>query len=261
VREPGDSRRGDPRSRCVESGALSHLFILVASSTNAHLTPHLHAARHHLPEHPAPHAVPRTRKARRAARIHLPILSHIRVHGPAIDYVGVFLLAILSGVGINGFGEAALIAAGVYVANHHIPVWPVILIAAAGGSVGGVAGFIIGKVGGRSIFTAPGPAARLRRRMLQHSEDVYLHYDVVAILVTPAWAAGIHGVRWPKFLWLNLLSALLWAGSLGLGAYYLGSRITTEFSKEIVWVVAGVAAVLVVYYFMRRMLRASRSSR
>lgn len=201
-------------------------------------------------------------KRKRPAHIHLPILSHIRVHGPAIDYIGLFLFAVLSGVGVNGFGEAALIAAAVYVANHHIPVAPVVSIAAAGGFVGGVVGFIIGKHGGRSIFTAPGPLAHFRATMLEHSEEVYLHYDLLAILITPAWAAGIHRIRWPKFLWLNLASALLWAGSLGLGAYYLGSRITTAFSSEIGWIVGGVALVMVIYYFMQRALRApSRPSR
>jgi membrane protein DedA with SNARE-associated domain len=196
------------------------------------------------------------RKAKRARYIHLPILSHIRVHGPAIDYVGVFLLAILSGIGVNGFGEAALITAAVYVANHHIPVEPVILVAAAGGFVGGVVGFIIGKHGGRSILTASGPFAHFRRKLLEHSEEVYLHYDSLAVLMTPAWAAGIHRIRWLKFSWLNLASALLWAGALGLSAYYLGSRITTEFSNEFAWIVGGVAAVLVIYYFIQRALRA-----
>ena len=188
--------------------------------------------------------------------IHLPLLSHIRVHGPALDYVGLFLFAVLSGLGINGFGEAAVIAAGVYVANHDLPVAPVVLIAAAGGFVGGVGGFVIGRIGGRSVLTAPGPFASVRRKMLEHSEEVYLHYDALAILATPAWAAGIHRAHWPKFLWLNLASALLWAAALGLGAYYLGSRITTEFSSEIGWIVGGVVLVLATYYFMRRVLRA-----
>jgi membrane protein DedA with SNARE-associated domain len=232
---------------------VSH-YALIALGANAH-APHLHTVHHHVLGHHRD--VSHRRGVKSAAHIHLPVLSHIRVHGPALDYVGLFLLAILSGFGINGFGEAALIAAGVYVANHHIPVAPVVLIAAAGGFVGGVAGFIVGKHGGRVILTAPGPLAGLRKRMLEQSEKVYLHYDVLAILITPGWAAGIHRIRWPKFLLLNLASALLWAGSIGLGAYYLGTRTTTEFSTEIGWIVGGVAAVLVVYYFMRRALRAS----
>jgi membrane protein DedA with SNARE-associated domain len=184
------------------------------------------------------------------------VLSHIRVHGPAINYVGLFLFAILSGIGVNGPGEAALITAAVYVSNHHLPLEPVILIAAAGGFLGGLGGFIIGKHGGRSILIAPGPLVRFRRRMLEHSEEMYLRWDSLAVLMTPAWAAGIHDIRWWKFLWLNLASALIWAGLIGVGAYFLGSRITTEFSNEIGWVIGGVVAVLVVYYITQRVLRA-----
>jgi len=222
---------------------------------NVHIAPHSHAL-----GHPRHHAIRHKRRKTRTRYIHLPILSHIRVRGPAINYVGLFLLAILSGVGVNGFGEAALIAAAVYVANHHLPVAPVILIAAAGGFVGGVGGFVIGKHGGRSILTAPGPLAHFRARALEHSEEVYLRHDSLAVLMTPAWAAGIHGVRWARFLPLNVASSLLWAGALGLGAYYLGSRITTEFSNEIGWIVGGVAAAFVVYHLIQRALRAPRQS-
>ncbi len=178
------------------------------------------------------------------------------MHGPAINYLALFLLAGLSGLGVNGFGEAALIAAGVYVANHHLPVAPIILIATAGGFLGGLGGFLLGRHGGRTILTAPGPLSRVRRKMLAQSEEIYLHHDTVAILVTPPWAAGIHAVRWGKFLWLNLCSALVWAAALGLGAYYLGSRVTTEFSSEIGWIVGGVVGALVVYALVRRALRA-----
>ncbi|MHB8532463.1 MAG: DedA family protein [Solirubrobacteraceae bacterium] len=205
--------------------------------------------------HSNPRGLSHATGAKRPRYIHLPLLSHIRVRGPALDYLGTFLLAILSGLGVNGFGEAALIAAAVYVANHHLSITPVILIAAAGGFFGGICGFLAGRQGARSLFTMPGPLAQTRRRMLEHSEGVYLHYDTLAILITPGWAAGMHRVRWLKFLLLNLASALIWAGTLGLGAYYLGRRITTEFSDEIGWVVGGVGAVLVVYYFMRRALR------
>lgn len=225
--------------------------LLIAAGANAHLIQPLSGLSHlhHL-------AKPASPLRRHVRYIHLPVLSHLRVHGPAIDYVGLFLLSIVSGLGINGFGEAALIAAAVYVANHHIPLEPVILIAAAGGFVGGIGSFLAGRHGGRSIFTAPGPLARARRGMLQHSESVYLKHDTLAILMTPGWAAGMHSVRWRKFVLLDVVSALVWAGLLGLGGYYLGGRITTEFDDEFGWVLGGVVAALVVYFVVRRALRA-----
>jgi membrane protein DedA with SNARE-associated domain len=231
-----------------------HHYFLIAATTKTHIGPHLHTLRHHALRH-SDRLESGNHKRKSVAHIHLPILSHIRVHGPALGYVGLFLFAILSGIGVNGFGEAALIAAAVYVANHHLSVTPVVSIAAAGGFVGGALGFLIGRFGGRSIVMASGPFFHFRRKMFERSQEVYLHYDAFAILITPAWAAGIHRVRWLKFLWLNVVSALLWAASLGLAAYYLGSRITTEFSNEIGWILGGVAAVLVIYYVLQRALR------
>ena len=233
---------------------MTHYYFLIAATTKTHIGPHLHTLRHHALRH-SHHLESRNHNRKSVAHIHLPILSRIHVHGPAIGYVSLFLLAILSGIGVNGFGEAALIAAGVYVANHHLSVTPVVLIAAAGGFVGGALGFLIGKFGGGSILRASGPFFHFRTKMVERSQEVYLHYDALAILITPAWAAGIHRVRWLKFLWLNLVSALIWAASLGLAAYYLGSRITTEFSNEIGWILGGVAAVLIIYYILQRALR------
>lgn len=239
---------------------LIHL-LLAAAGVSASGAQHLHPVSRHLSVPAHHHGLPPHRGRRRVHYIHLPVLSHIRVHGPAIDYVGLFLLAGVTGLGVNGFGEATLIAAAVYVANHHVAIAPVVLIAAAGAYVGGIAAFVIGRHGARRVLTAPGPIAAFRRRTLAHSEEVFLHYDALAILVTPSWAAGIHGVRWVRFLLINVASALLWAAALGLGAYYLGPRITTEFSDEIGWIVGGVAGVLVLCFVLRRALRSpSRQS-
>ncbi len=161
----------------------------------------------------------------------------------------------LSGVGINGFGEVALLGAGVYVANHKLPIEPVLLIAWLGAMVGGIVGWLVGWQAGRRLLTAPGPLFHFRTRMLEHSEAVYFLHPAVAILVTPSWAAGIEKVRWRPYIPLNALSALMWAVPLGLGAYFLGTHITTEFSDEISWVVGAVVVLFVLYAVLQRLLR------
>lgn len=75
-------------------------------------------------------------------RIH----PHLRPQGPSLDYVGLFLFAILSGIGFNGFGEVALLGAGVYVANHNLPIEPVLLIAWLGAMSGGIIGWVPGRL-------------------------------------------------------------------------------------------------------------------
>jgi membrane-associated protein len=187
-------------------------------------------------------------------RIH----PHFRPQGPSLDYVGLFLFALLSGVGVNGFGEVALLSAGVYVANHHLPIEPVLLIAWLAAMLGGIIGWVIGRHVGRRLFTAPGPLLRFRTKMLAHSETVYYLHPVLAIVLTPSWAAGIENVRLRLYLPLNAFSALIWALPLGLGAYFLGSNVTTEFSNEIGWVVAGLVVLLVLYVMLQRLLSTPR---
>jgi membrane protein DedA with SNARE-associated domain len=183
------------------------------------------------------------------------IHPHLRPQGPPLDYVALFLFAILSGIGINGFGEVALLSAGVYVANHHLPIEPVLLIAWLAAMLGGIVGWLIGWQAGRRLLTAAGPLRNFRMKMLEHSEAVYYLHPSLAIVLTPSWAAGIERVHWRQYLPLNAVSALIWALPLGLGAYLLGRHITTELSNEIGWVVAAVIVLFILYSLLQRFLR------
>jgi membrane protein DedA with SNARE-associated domain len=70
----------------------------------------------------------------------------------------------LSGIGINGFGEVTLLGAGVYVANHKLPIEPVLFIAWLGAMLGGIIGWVIGRQAGRRLLTASGPLLRFRTK-------------------------------------------------------------------------------------------------
>ena len=54
----------------------------------------------------------------------------------------------------------------------------------------------------------------------------YERYGPVAVLFTPSWVAGIHHMRWSRFLPVNAVSALIWALAFGVGAYLLGPSIS-----------------------------------
>jgi len=233
---------------------MDHLLIGTIGAAHPRPHPHISTIHAHLRRH-FPFAKVHAHHYFRilGIRIH----PHLRPQGPALDYVALFLFAILSGVGINGFGEVALLGAGVYVANHKLPIEPVLLIAWLGATLGGMVGWVIGWQAGRRLLTAPGPLLRFRTRMLVHSEEVYYLHPSLAIVLTPSWAAGIEKVHWRPYASLNALSALIWALPLGLGAYFLGSHITTEFSSEIGWVAFAVVVLFVLYYVVQRFLRSS----
>jgi membrane protein DedA with SNARE-associated domain len=151
---------------------------------------------------------------------------HPHARSSGVDYIGVFLAAGASWVALPGPGEAALIAAGISAAHGHLDLSSVVAVAWAGATLGGAAGWLLGVKGGRGLLTAPGPLLALRLALIARGDRFYERYGPVAVLLTPSWIAGIHDMRWSRFLPANAISALAWALSIGLGAYLIGPSIT-----------------------------------
>lgn len=150
----------------------------------------------------------------------LHFFHHIR--GAPVNYVGVGVAAFASWAGLPGPGESALIATGVLAAKHHLDITPVLLWATVGANVGGISGWLVGMKAGRSVLTRPGPLYQVRRSAAARGDEVFHRVEVLAILLTPSWVAGIHRARARLYLPTNGLSAVAWAAGFGLGAYYAG---------------------------------------
>jgi membrane protein DedA with SNARE-associated domain len=175
------------------------------------------------------------------AALHLHLLHH---PGPTIDYAGVAVAALLSWIGLPGPGEPVLIAAGIFAARHKLDISPVIAAAFFGATVGGIAGWLIGLAGGRSVLAAPGPLRNMRLKAAARGEELFKRMEVVAILLTPSWVAGLNRSGPVVYLLTNEISALAWAVGIGLGAYYFGPPIL-EFAGD-VGLVASIGLVLLV---------------
>jgi membrane-associated protein len=150
---------------------------------------------------------------------------HQRFSGPHADYVGVGLAALASWVGVSGPGEVALIAAGIAAAHHRVDIGGMLAVAWAGAMIGGVAGWLIGLKGGRSLVMAPGPLHRMRLRMLAHGDRVYERRGMLAVYFAPSWMAGISGMRPSRFIPANAVAALVWSLLVGLGAFWIGPSV------------------------------------
>jgi membrane protein DedA with SNARE-associated domain len=181
----------------------------------------------------------------------LVLHRHYPHHSP-VDYVGVFLAAGTSWVALPGPGEAALIAASISAAHGRLDLAIVLAVAWAGAVAGGTAGWIVGLKGGRGVLTAPGPLHHLRLALIARGDRFYERYGPIAVLLTPSWIAGIHAMRASRFLAANAASALAWALSIGLGAYFVGPSITDVVADEgtaagiVVGVLVAIAVVLVI---------------
>ena len=162
-----------------------------------------------------------------ALHLHLHLLHH---HGTAIDYFGLAAAAFLSWLIWAGPGEPAVIAAGVVASKHNLDIAPVVFWAWIGAMLGGIVGWLIGLKAGRTVLTAPGPLHGVRQRAADNGERLFRRVEVLAIISTPAWVAGINRSRPAVYLITNAVSALvLWAAPLAIGAYFAGPVILDLF--------------------------------
>ena len=150
---------------------------------------------------------------------------HRHLHGPPFDYAGIALACSASWIGVPGPGEPVLIAAGVYAASGKVDIGEVLLVAWLSATAGGIAGWLLGRKGGRALWSAPGPALRLRLAAMERGERFFDRHAWLGVYLAPSWVAGIHGLSAARFLPLNALCAAAWTLLCGLGAYLIGPSI------------------------------------
>jgi len=170
------------------------------------------------------------------------VVHHHPLRGAPVDLVGVALAAAVSWIGVPGPGEPVLIAGGVYAARGRIDLAELLVVAWLAATAGGIAGWLLGRQGGRALWTAPGPLQRWRIGSLVRGERFFERYGMLAIYLAPSWVAGIHGVRASRYLPANAISAVAWTLLVGWGAYLVGPSIEDVVSD----VGLGATALLVV---------------
>ena len=154
----------------------------------------------------------------------LALLRH-HFHGSSVDYWAVAAASAASWLGVPGPGEPVLIAAAVLAAHHRLDITTVIGVAFVFAVAGGVAGWLIGKMLGRTVLETRGPLLRFRLRTLSRGDEIFTRYPVVAIVLTPSWIAGIHHVNSVVYQITNVATAFIWAVGIGLAAYIIGPAV------------------------------------
>jgi membrane protein DedA with SNARE-associated domain len=168
-----------------------------------------------------------------------------QVPSPSIDYAALAVGAFASWAGVPGPGEPLLIAAGIVAAKHKIDIEPVLLWAWVGANFGGIAGWMLGRVAGRRVMTAPGPLRGLRLKAVARGDEVFQRLTVIAILLAPSWVSGINRAPTAIYLVTNALSAALWAVGIGLGAYYAGPPVLDVLSDVGLVSAVGLVALII----------------
>jgi membrane protein DedA with SNARE-associated domain len=183
---------------------------------------------------------------------------HHHFHGYAPGYIGLAAAALASWAGFPGPGEAALVAAAVVAARGHLDIVEVTLVAWGGATAGGVVGWLLGRRGGRAVIASPGPFRRARRRALDRGERFYARYGTLAVFLTPAWMAGVSKMPWTRFVPANVVSALVWALTIGVGGYFAGPPVVDVFQNVGLAVSIAIAVALVAGGSMAEWMRRRR---
>ena len=145
------------------------------------------------------------------------------------------LIIALESLGLPVPGETVLVAAALYAGSTgKLDITAVVLAAAAGATLGNVAGFLIGRWLGAPVLQRYGPRIGFDRRRLLLGQYLFRHYGGLVIVLgrfTPllrafaALLAGANRMPWGRFLAWTIVGSLLWTALMGFGANALGHQI------------------------------------
>jgi membrane protein DedA with SNARE-associated domain len=160
------------------------------------------------------------------------------------EYVALFAVMLFSWAGLPVAGQAALVGAGVLGAQDRIDVVSVLAVASAGSMAGGCVAYLLGRHGGRALWTMRGPFRHRREAELARGERLIARYGPVAVLLLPMWVAGVGRMAWPRFLVWNVLAAVAWTLVAGLGGYLIGRPISHAIGLANAAIIAAAVAVV-----------------
>lgn len=195
-----------------------------------------------------------------------PLLDHY-------GYLAVAALVLLENLGAPVVpGETMLVAGAVYAGTGRLNIVAAGVIATAAAIAGSAGGYVIGRVGGRSLVLRYGRYVRLTEERLATAERFFTSRGGAVITAARfveglrqanGIIAGIVGMPWLRFLAFNSLGAVLWVGVWASAGYLAGNHITTiydEVTRYLLYVLLGLAAI-VAALVARHVLRHRRRSR
>jgi membrane protein DedA with SNARE-associated domain len=149
------------------------------------------------------------------------------------DYGLLILFAIIAAqaAGVAGLpGKTSLVVAAILAARGNFNIAQVIVVAAVAGIVGGYAGYVVGRAGGRRLLERTAVQKRLGRA-LELMEQLFERHGAKAVFiarflpgakVVAAPVAGVARMSWARFVFWHALGAIGFAVGFGLLGYYGG---------------------------------------
>jgi membrane protein DedA with SNARE-associated domain len=204
----------------------------------------------------------------RLAQLWDDMLSLIERYG----YLIVFLGVALEGVGIPLPGETVLITAGALVHRGSLTLWETIVMGSLGAVMGGQAGYLAGRFGGRPfvlrwgryVFITPERLGRAERFFEQHGgRAVFLARFIMGLRVFGALVAGISRMSWSKYTLYSVFGGVVWAAAaVSLGYFLWASTGLVEhwIGRTSLLLAATVVLVVILRWSYRKATRTGRDA-
>ncbi len=192
-------------------------------------------------------------------------------------YGAIFALSFISAMGLPVGAELALIYGGVLASGHALSggkplqLAVVIIVAVLGEVLGSLAGYSIGRFGGRTLVDRVGKYVLLTHKDLDRAEAwfarrgepvVFFGRFIPLLRSFVSFAAGLGEMALAKFVIFTVIACAIWCTALCSLGYSLGSsyqHVVNAFSFA-GYVLGALAVIAVVVVFWHR-LRAYRSQR
>lgn len=130
-------------------------------------------------------------------------------------------------------GDTLLIAAGIYAHAGHLSIVSVIVVVALAAIIGDSTGYFIGRQLGPRLFTKP-DGLIFRKDHIDKAEAFYERYGAKTLLIShflpiirtfQPLLAGVGNMPYRRFVIFDIIGDILWAVSIPLLGYFVGSKI------------------------------------
>jgi membrane protein DedA with SNARE-associated domain len=167
----------------------------------------------------------------------IDLLPTASLHALVVQYGVwlVFVVVLLESAGLPVPGETALVSTAVYAgATGAIGIEWVILVAAAAAITGDNLGYLAGRLLGRRLVRRYGGYIGLTESRLMVGEYLFLRHGgkivffgrfIALLRAFAALLAGVNHMEWRRFVVMNGLGGLAWAGLFGGGGYLFGDQV------------------------------------
>ncbi len=180
------------------------------------------------------------------------LLSTLGVYGLPV----LFVILMIGCIGVPMPASLLLLAAGSFVEQGEMSLWPTLLLAAGGAIIGDNIGYALGRWGGRRVSKRLGALVGGEER-LESAEKWLGRWGGAGIflsrwLFTPLGpiiniTSGLTGYTWPRFLFYDLLGEVLWVVLyVMLGRLFSDSvQAMSEVVGDLTWAIIGLLFVVV----------------